>query len=115
MKVRQKILFRVIIFSSLAWLLPLFSIGKKGKFNDIEEKIACIPQEERIILSYFFRTLIQTFCAGHVLYGSKPMCLTGFHNSWKDYLDTANASSLSFWTRSCPGFEKYGLLMEAGL
>jgi hypothetical protein len=76
--------------------------------RSLERKIAAIPQEDQIVLSCFFRTLVQKFCAGHVLYGSKPMCLVGYRHAWHNVTDSF--SSVRFFTR-----RGYGFIMHSGL
>lgn len=81
----------------------------------ISYNVALIPNEDRVVLAHFFRSLIQTFGAGYVLYGSKPMCITGYSNPLKQYFDKKKNSTLSFWTGSSASFNEHNLLMEAGL
>lgn len=44
----------------------------------VKEKIECIPDRERIFLQNFFAELMQNDSLAYVLFGSKPMCTTGY-------------------------------------
>jgi hypothetical protein len=46
--------------------------------EDIKTKIYAIPLEERLYLEKFFTKLIRTEGLGYVLFGSKPLCLSGY-------------------------------------
>ena len=46
----------------------------------ILEFVLSIPKEEKILLDYFFRTLIQEDSIGYVLLGAKPMSIYSYLN-----------------------------------
>ena len=76
---------------------------KKACFHDVKNKMACIPQEDQIALSWFFRKLLQEDGAGYVLYGSKPMCYA-----------TYRQPKIHFSVESAP-LNKRDVLMHMGL
>lgn len=45
---------------------------------NIKNQIALIPEDERIVLENFFQILISSESLGYVLFGSKPICLSGY-------------------------------------
>ena len=79
-KKRTRICLVIALLVILFFRIRFFSAEKrKNSFlSQIKEKIHCISLEDQMILDCFFRTLVQKHCAGHVLYGSKPLCFVGF-------------------------------------
>jgi len=44
----------------------------------VQKQISTIPDEERTLLEHFFQKLVKTEGLGYVLFGTKPVCLTGY-------------------------------------
>src|SRR5262245_42469623 len=56
---------------------PICSGGSLQE-SHLNQKIESIPQEDRVVLENFFSKLVKTEGLGYVLFGSKPMCLSGY-------------------------------------
>jgi hypothetical protein len=46
--------------------------------NYVNQQLKCIPKEDCLILERFFRELVRADGLGYVVFGSKPLCLTGY-------------------------------------
>lgn len=114
-RILKKAFFLCILSILILIFANVFKFPQKPAPLSIEKKLLSIPREDRVLLSYFFRSLIMTFCAGHVLYGTKPMCITGYRNPFQNYLKADHTTSLSCWHSSDRHFIPYCLRMEAGL
>jgi hypothetical protein len=69
------------LISTLLFLSYVFHATCSGEVLQefhLSQKIECIPQEERLFLEKFFCKLIRSEGLGYVLFGSKPMCLSGY-------------------------------------
>ncbi len=80
-----RILNCVKFFSLLLFLIYFFhATGSSEVQGDIylsqnvQIQIERIPQKERLFLEKFFDKLIRTDGLGYVLFGSKPVCLSGY-------------------------------------
>jgi hypothetical protein len=88
---RMKSLLNIIpLLACISMLFALSmrkNLSKHDSFHEMRKKISCIPKEDQLVLSWFFRTLVQKFCAGHVLFGSKPMTFIGYRRPLRNNSD----------------------------